>query len=188
MMIGSKAALLAMAGVVLGAVISSPANAVVVQYTITFADPDGAGPMTGGTGTLTLNESTVGTLIENTPTTGESLVANLDGYSFTINLANYSQWHIDLAGGVFNNLGLTPAINYGVANTVFLDTYGGTNGGHYDLGRTQNSDLVNSAPFTIALAVPEPSTWAMLILGFAGIGFMAYRRQAKPSLSFARSR
>jgi hypothetical protein len=26
-------------------------------------------------------------------------------------------------------------------------------------------------------AVPEPSTWAMLMLGFAGIGFVAYRRQ-----------
>jgi hypothetical protein len=26
-------------------------------------------------------------------------------------------------------------------------------------------------------AVPEPSTWAMLILGFAGIGFMAYQRK-----------
>jgi hypothetical protein len=28
-------------------------------------------------------------------------------------------------------------------------------------------------------AVPEPSTWAMLLLGFAGIGFMAYRRSHK---------
>ena len=26
-------------------------------------------------------------------------------------------------------------------------------------------------------AVPEPSTWAMLLLGFAGIGFMGYRRR-----------
>ncbi len=26
-------------------------------------------------------------------------------------------------------------------------------------------------------AVPEPATWAMLLLGFAGIGFMAYRRR-----------
>jgi PEP-CTERM motif-containing protein len=25
-------------------------------------------------------------------------------------------------------------------------------------------------------AVPEPSTWAMMILGFVGVGFMAYRR------------
>jgi hypothetical protein len=30
-------------------------------------------------------------------------------------------------------------------------------------------------------AVPEPSTWAMMILGFAGIGFMAYRRRGQPS-------
>jgi hypothetical protein len=34
-------------------------------------------------------------------------------------------------------------------------------------------------------AVPEPSTWAMLILGFAGIGFMAYRRKSKPALMAA---
>jgi len=25
--------------------------------------------------------------------------------------------------------------------------------------------------------VPEPSTWAMMILGFAGVGFLAYRRR-----------
>jgi hypothetical protein len=31
-------------------------------------------------------------------------------------------------------------------------------------------------------AVPEPSTWAMLILGFAGIGFMAYRRKLRPAM------
>jgi PEP-CTERM motif len=34
---------------------------------------------------------------------------------------------------------------------------------------------------TIA-AVPEPSTWLMMILGFAGLGFMAYRRKSKPAL------
>jgi hypothetical protein len=31
-------------------------------------------------------------------------------------------------------------------------------------------------------AVPEPSTWAMMILGFAGIGFMAYRRKGQGAL------
>jgi PEP-CTERM motif len=31
-------------------------------------------------------------------------------------------------------------------------------------------------------AVPEPSTWAMMLLGFAGIGFMAYRRKSKIAL------
>jgi hypothetical protein len=31
-------------------------------------------------------------------------------------------------------------------------------------------------------AVPEPSTWAMMILGFAGVGFMAYRRKNKMAM------
>jgi hypothetical protein len=35
-------------------------------------------------------------------------------------------------------------------------------------------------------AVPEPSTWAMLMLGFAGLGFMAYRRkQTGPQVCLA---
>jgi hypothetical protein len=35
-------------------------------------------------------------------------------------------------------------------------------------------------------AVPEPSTWAMMILGFCGVGFMAYRRkQNGPALRLA---
>jgi hypothetical protein len=33
--------------------------------------------------------------------------------------------------------------------------------------------------------VPEPSTWAMMLLGFAGLGFMAYRRKSKPALMAA---
>ncbi|HEY5505363.1 MAG TPA: PEPxxWA-CTERM sorting domain-containing protein, partial [Sedimentisphaerales bacterium] len=40
--------------------------------------------------------------------------------------------------------------------------------------------------FATISAVPEPSTWAMMILGFAGIGFMAYRQKRRPlSLSQA---
>ncbi len=34
-----------------------------------------------------------------------------------------------------------------------------------------------------AASVPEPSTWAMMILGFAGIGFMVCRRKPKPALA-----
>jgi hypothetical protein len=30
---------------------------------------------------------------------------------------------------------------------------------------------------TVTSAVPEPTTWAMMLLGFAGVGFMAYRRK-----------
>jgi hypothetical protein len=36
---------------------------------------------------------------------------------------------------------------------------------------------------TLSSAVPEPSTWAMMTLGFAGIGFMAYRRRNRGALA-----
>jgi len=45
--------------------------------------------------------------------------------------------------------------------------------------------LVSVTAPTISAAVPEPSTWAMMLLGFAGIGFMAYRRKSKPALMAA---
>ena len=37
-------------------------------------------------------------------------------------------------------------------------------------------------PAVVTTAVPEPSTWAMMLLGFAGIGFVTYRRHSKSAL------
>jgi hypothetical protein len=45
---------------------------------------------------------------------------------------------------------------------------GGTGGGTSGYGGNLTTAAIG--------AVPEPSTWAMMILGFAGIGFLAYRR------------
>jgi len=45
-----------------------------------------------------------------------------------------------------------------------------------------SSENIQLADVSIQVnAIPEPSTWAMLILGFAGIGFMAYRRKSQPA-------
>ena len=41
------------------------------------------------------------------------------------------------------------------------------------------SDLLLTVP-----AVPEASTWAMMLLGFAGVGFLAYRRRPNNRTSF----
>ncbi|SDJ62633.1 PEP-CTERM protein-sorting domain-containing protein [Bradyrhizobium lablabi] len=49
-------------------------------------------------------------------------------------------------------------------------------GGHF---------IYSPGVFDVATAVPESSTWAMMILGFAGVGFMAYRRKSKPALMAA---
>lgn len=53
---------------------------------------------------------------------------------------------------------------------TFINTQGGSNGGIY-------LDDVSVTPLTAA--VPEPSTWAMMVLGFCGLGFMAYRRRER---------
>lgn len=45
--------------------------------------------------------------------------------------------------------------------------------------------LLNRGATLTVSAVPEPSTWAMLILGFLGLGFLAYRRQSKAALQAA---
>jgi hypothetical protein len=34
-------------------------------------------------------------------------------------------------------------------------------------------------------AVPEASTWAMMILGFLGVGFVSYRRKSKSTFRLA---
>lgn len=41
--------------------------------------------------------------------------------------------------------------------------------------RTDTDPLTGT--IIISSAVPEPSTWAMMILGFAGLGFLAHRRR-----------
>jgi hypothetical protein len=42
----------------------------------------------------------------------------------------------------------------------------------------------NSGSFTVNIsAVPEPSTWAMMSVGFASIGLMAYRRTRRRGLA-----
>lgn len=48
---------------------------------------------------------------------------------------------------------------------------------HSDTGFSQIKQFELSG-VTAVTAVPEPTTWAMMILGFAGVGFLAYRRRS----------
>lgn len=52
-------------------------------------------------------------------------------------------------------------------------------------GRGVTSQYFDNVSLDVTAAVPEPSTWAMMILGFAGVGFMAYRRKSKSALMAA---
>ena len=68
----------------------------------------------------------------------------------------------------FGNLGALS----GTSGVIAFDDGGNPADADYD-------DLV--VRFTVS-AVPEPATWAMMLLGFAGIGFLAYRRKPKLAL------
>ena len=45
----------------------------------------------------------------------------------------------------------------------------------------QSAGAIRYVGTGIASAVPEPATWAMLVLGFIGVGFVAYRGKRKNS-------
>ena len=107
--------------------------------------------------------------------------------------------------GIFGNVAETGTIGFGTG-PIFADLNIGATG----LGFTQfaGPDLFTGDPahpvfktgtfvlpsivsgtstlvISQVAAVPEPSTWAMLILGFCGIGVVAYRRKSKPTLMTA---
>jgi PEP-CTERM motif len=41
---------------------------------------------------------------------------------------------------------------------------------------TPLAQLINRGQTEVKLAVPEPSTWAMMLLGFAGLGYAGFRK------------
>jgi hypothetical protein len=173
-----------------------PAKAVVVDYNITFADPDNSGPLTGGSGVLQLNlPGLLGSGFtqiypgSGAPGSGTlpssdfmSLSATIDGYSFLFTSIGNNAGQI--ASLQFNNGLLTDIETAGAGGTS------STNSNEHLQIHGSNFDQLQAYPgtganftgtFTVAApvvsAVPEPSTWAMMLLGFLGLSFMAYRRK-----------
>jgi PEP-CTERM motif len=102
------------------------------------------------------------------------------------------------AGLILPDVISVPALGFGGATIgsydTFSQTFATTPGTEYvyqfmlynDLGPADVANPSGILVTTTASAVPEPSTWAMLILGFLGVGFMAYRAHGiKRSLIYA---
>jgi len=158
---------------------SRAAHAEVVTYTLDFNATAG----TGGTGTLVLDFVTPPTGF--TFLTGTTLANDFVSFSETVDGTTFTTPLADVTSISLFNTSLTNI----VAST--------TNGSGLHSVTLSEPDIF-SIPMTYTLgvpftefgtisvtnqvtAVPEPSTWAMLILGFMGIGFLAYRRNAKTS-------
>jgi hypothetical protein len=123
-------------------------------------------------------------------------VATVTGaaYSLTFDLGSASQWGAPdgltasaagasqtfISSGVpTNNTWQSETFNFTATSNDTLISLMGSSGFSY----VGLDNVVLTGP-TVS-AVPEPSTWAMMLLGFAGVGFVAYRRKAKPALMAA---
>jgi PEP-CTERM motif len=139
---------------------------------------------------------------------GSPNVNNLGSFSLTGAAGNYTGNNFDLLVSFTAPAGTSPG------NALFTDVITGSvttgSGGifvNFDSGpQTFTFDggtfafSVNNVSLTVApdqansiavsgqilvQAVPEPSTWAMMILGFMGVGFMAHRRKGRSTFRLA---
>jgi hypothetical protein len=113
--------------------------------------------------------------------TGSDLTATLSGLFYNFSSSNNGSFVFIqnfATGGLlcFNNSAVT--CNGGSSSAVAV-SIGNTTSFIHESGNVE----IGSA--AVVAGVPEPSTWAMMILGFGGVGFMAYRRKAKPALMAA---
>ena len=93
-------------------------------------------------------------------------------------------------GGSTFDATLTGMLNPGNGNGTVTINFGGAQlitfaGGSFNLTvddlfltKTNLSDPITGHISNVVMdGVPEPSTWAMMILGFAGIGYVSYQRK-----------
>lgn len=97
--------------------------------------------------------------------------------SVALSGAGLSTSLIDFTPGIFSFSGLLPGAYQLIVSGTVTRGRGGDDALPLPVGYA-GSLTANGIPPS-APAVPEPSTWIMIIAGFAGIGFMAYVRPSR---------
>ncbi len=167
-----KSGLRLLIGAVAGVVLSvSAANATIYQFSFTTAASDTASGLfvTNSSGNPDQITGISGTF-DGSVITGLSSYAGADNLLYVSGpaYADFSGISFSVANGNSYNWA-----NFPVTTGNFLASSNIDPGG---VGCCQSEFTQVSVS-----AVPEPSTWAMMILGFFGIGFMAYRRKSSAS-------
>jgi len=165
------------------------ADASTVTYNLVLTPNANGGPESG-TGSFTVTTPVLGTSPTDTATIlggNGALTAisfNIDGMTFSLANATSAGVGFSYNGGtteVLNTIGYTGEIG----SYVFQLSTGGFTFSFND-SADYHLDTSGTITATIASAVPESSTWAMMILGFCGLGFMAYRqKQNGPAVRLA---
>ena len=103
--------------------------------------------------------------------------------SVVVSSGKISTWTVDLYTGATAATSGAEVISTTYTSFLKVDfgTEDYTNPLSVNFGeRTTSTDLKGSWNVS---AVPEPSTWALMLLGFAGIAFAGYRRSRPPAAS-----
>jgi hypothetical protein len=130
--------------------------------------------------------------------------------SFNVDLASFvstADYHVQVPTAVFsflsnnfeNGIALIPAtpsrfstnfvapttgsIEFGIQLSTGLNPNGGASSSVNDFGEGGLYIYSDLSVTDLSAAVPEPSTWAMMLLGFAGLGFLAHRRRRQTKLA-----
>jgi hypothetical protein len=107
-----------------------------------------------------------------------TMLSCLGGAIATNTAGQIDQWNL-VADGAFDQSFLT-VVTYNNPFIGTVDAFGYAAGGEFHSfenqpgGPTGSWNGVTPSPFPGS--APEPSTWAMMLIGFAGIGFLGYRR------------
>jgi uncharacterized protein (TIGR03118 family) len=107
---------------------------------------------------------------------GDLLVGNFSFAASEINAFD------PITGAWIGTIPIDPGANNTPGGLWSLAFGNGVTGASNTLFFTDGINGESNGLFGSLSAVPEPSTWAMLILGFCGLGFMAYRRKSRPAL------
>jgi hypothetical protein len=168
----------------MSAAVSAPVLASVIDWTlegVTFDD--------GGTASGTFStDSSTGNIVsyDITTTPGSSLVGTeYDSTTapFVANNQSGPNSFALLTGGLYINLTfLNPLTSPGIDPIVI---------GNYQASNTAKSwECNNCSPIrliatgeAVSSPVPEPSTWAMMLVGFAALGFAGYRFSRRASVA-----
>jgi hypothetical protein len=133
--------------------------------------------VTGSAGTLNVFITASG-LTAPTSAFFSSFTENVLSAGVTVQELTFYNGTTPLGSTTFSNIGTT-------VQTSFLDSGPGPYSITEEYIITAGSGG-GSANSTIVVSVPETSTWAMMILGFLGVGFMAYRGKGRgPALRLA---
>lgn len=107
-----------------------------------------------------------------------------DNVNWSSGVDNFSNWLMDgTPGGSDYNTAIQLAYNYSDPNNLTFTN--GVSWGGFDNYISYVDPMVEGS-FGQSQAVPEPSTWAMMLFGFFGLGLAIRRHRAqRPVASFA---